>query len=190
MRAQHNTLLISIESVPHVSCRVIRRHVQKSEVIILSFHFRRAVNLESHIAKDPVNLAQGQMEWMDPPAAWFAPRQGHIQGFFGKSFLLAGGFDAFFLFCQGCFQPHFYLVHGFADQWALIFGNLPHRTKDLHHQRGLAKEFLLPGIQLFDICGSLKRINSARQFCLQLLFNFQHSSPHQFVIRTKKCPSM
>ena len=74
--ARHRS--VQIKRVLHVTRGVVRRHVERFEVVIVVFHLRALEDLEPHGPEDRLDLLADQGEGVTPSERRLASRQGDV----------------------------------------------------------------------------------------------------------------
>jgi hypothetical protein len=102
--AQDDALVGGVKGVPHVASRVVGRHVEQLKVVLVAFYVGAAINLEPHLGKDGVNLAQGLGAGMQAAGLQRPARQSHVDGPPVQAALQLGCLDLPGTRLVGCFQ--------------------------------------------------------------------------------------
>ena len=68
VRAQEYTVFIGVKGIPHITGRVVWRHIEVGKIEVICFHFGRAVDLKTHIPENLADFAQGLVEGMQAAA--------------------------------------------------------------------------------------------------------------------------
>ncbi len=151
MGAQQNTFLLGVEGIPHVPRRVVWRHVQVREVVIVRLNLGRGEHLKAHIAENLDNAPQHLGQGMQAAACYRAPGQGHIQ-LFGLQCLFEGiGFQQLALLFQRTLQGLADFVGCFPHQWPQFLIQGSHTAEHPHHRRAAAQVCHAPGFQSIGI---------------------------------------
>ncbi len=133
VRAQNDIFLLCEEGVLHLARRVVGREVEQPEVIIVSLHLRRVVNLETHLAQDGHDLSHRLVGGVQLADLWPASRQGHVDALGSQRGIHLDLGHGSLALLQRSFQHHFDLVGSLADQRALLGSQLAHPAQDGRH---------------------------------------------------------
>ena len=124
VRAQNDAGLGGVERIPHVAGRVVLRNVQQLEVVLVRLHVAAAINLESHVAPNAVNLAQCFRGRMKPTTPGLAPRQRHVNRLGGDARFQFRPLDLRQLLLVDSLERLFYLVDAAAKSGPIRRGDL------------------------------------------------------------------
>ncbi len=148
VRAQDHTVLIRVESVPHVTGGVIGRNVKQFEIIFVRLDLARAIDLETHLSEDFNDAAESLLQRMQPADKGFIARQRHVQLFLREVGSQLSCADGFLALIEGCFQSDLDLVGLLSHQGAGFFVQGAQLRENLHHTRAPTQVNGFPGCQL------------------------------------------
>ena len=142
MGAQHHAL-VDVEGVPHVAGRMVGRHVEQLEVVVVALHLAAVEHLETHVGEDGGNLAQRLGAGVQAAQAHRVAGEGHVDLLLRQGLGQLGQLDRPDLRLESGLQSDFDLV-GYLPDLRPLFRR--QRTDAPHHlrQRPLAAQVVHP----------------------------------------------
>ncbi len=79
MCTQHHPF-VHPEGVPHVACRMVRRHIEQAEVQFVGLHLRSLVHLKPHTSENLIDPTQSLCRDVQVAIFAWSPWEGDING--------------------------------------------------------------------------------------------------------------